>query len=83
MSLLLLCDTSIHTGFGVQIVSAGHGPDFKAKTDQLEREEKARLESDQQSKVPERLRHEFKRDGASPPEASSSRLRRLWERLRG
>jgi hypothetical protein len=65
------------------MISAGHGPDFKAKTDQLEREEKARLESKQQTKAPERLRHEFRRDHAPASEANSSRLRRLWNRIRG
>lgn len=65
------------------MISAGHGPDFKAKTDQLEREEKTRLESDHRAKVPERLRHEFRRDHPSASEANSGLLRRLWERICG
>jgi hypothetical protein len=61
-----------------------HGPDFKARTDLAEREEKARLEARQKRQAPERLDHRHPDNGhLAPPEPQLGNVSRLWRRIRG
>lgn len=60
----------------------GHGPDFKARTDLVEREEKARIESKKQKQAPERLDFRSKSWKSDGVDTSSGLLTRIWQRLR-
>lgn len=61
----------------------GHGPDFKARTDLAEREEKAKIEGRRQQEAPERLDHRHPEAGQqhsrneSPPGLFSRIVRRI------
>jgi hypothetical protein len=57
----------------------GHGPDFKAQTDLLERRERARIEAQKAREAPERLRHEPPMERLEKPDL----LARLWRRFFG
>lgn len=65
------------------IGTPGHGPDFKARTDQLVREEKQRIKEQQnRADGPELLNTELKYERTEPYQPRRrSFLRRLWDRL--
>ena len=59
----------------------GHGPDFKARTDLAEREEKAKIKGRRQQEAPERLDHRHPETGqysgsSEPPRSLIGRILR-------